>query len=62
MKRADYGRGALTEDEVLNVVCDARANEATHPLEKLRRKYKHQSGDKVEPVGRPQSAVYRDST
>lgn len=43
--RVPYRRSPLSEDEALNLVCDARTDEPTHPLEKLLKKYKHGLGD-----------------
>jgi len=37
----------LGEDQALNLICDARSDEPTYPLEKLLNKYKHELGDQV---------------
>lgn len=38
--RIPYQKRRLTEDEALNLICDARSDEPTHPLEKLIKKFK----------------------
>ncbi len=43
--RTPYRKSPLSEDEALNLVCDARKNEPTFPLSKLLRQYKHELGD-----------------
>ncbi|HLW78163.1 MAG TPA: hypothetical protein VKU44_01065 [Terriglobia bacterium] len=40
-----YRKNPLTEDEALNLVCDARKNEPALPIEKLFKKFKHDLGD-----------------
>jgi hypothetical protein len=42
--RTPYGKHPLTEDEALDLICDARINEPTYPLERLVNKFKHGSG------------------
>jgi len=41
LKRArfPYRKNPLSEDEALNLICDARSNEPTYPLEKLLKKF-----------------------
>jgi hypothetical protein len=39
--RNPYRKNPLTEDEALNLICDARSDEPTYPLEKLLKKFKH---------------------
>jgi len=41
LKRAEtpYKRDPLSEDEALDLVCDARSHEPTHPIRKLFRKF-----------------------
>ena len=41
--RIPYRKNLLTEDEALNLICDARSDEPTYPLEKLLKKFKHGS-------------------
>jgi hypothetical protein len=36
--RSPYVRKPLTEDEALNLICDAREDEPTYPIKKLSRK------------------------
>jgi hypothetical protein len=36
--RTPYKKNPLGEDEALNLICDARSDEPTYPLEKLLRK------------------------
>jgi hypothetical protein len=43
--RVPYRKNPLSEDEALNLICDARSHEPTHPLEKLLKKFKHELGD-----------------
>jgi hypothetical protein len=43
--RMPYRKNPLSEDEALNLICDARSDEPTHPLEKLLKKFKHELGD-----------------
>ena len=43
--RTPYRKNPLTEDEALNVICDARKNEPALPIERLLNKYKHELGD-----------------
>jgi hypothetical protein len=43
--RTPYRKNPLSEDEALNLVCDARKNEPVHPISKLLKKYKHELGD-----------------
>ncbi|MGO8734369.1 MAG: hypothetical protein ACLQVM_16460 [Terriglobia bacterium] len=43
--RIPYRKNPLTEDEALNLICDARSDEPTYPLEKLLKKYKHGLAD-----------------
>jgi hypothetical protein len=38
-------KNPLTEDEALNLICDARSDESTYPLEKLLKKFKHGLAD-----------------
>lgn len=38
--RIPYRKRRLTEDEALNLICDARSDEPTHPLAKLLKKFK----------------------
>ena len=47
MERAKvpYQKRPLSEDEALNLICDARKQEPLHPISKLLRKYKHALGD-----------------
>jgi hypothetical protein len=45
LERAPYKKNPLSEDEALNLICDARSDEPTYPLEKLLKKYKHELGD-----------------
>ena len=47
MERASvpYKKRPLSEDEALNLICDARKHEPVHPISKLLRKYKHELGD-----------------
>ena len=33
-----------SEDKALNLICDARSDEPTYPLEKLLKKFKHELG------------------
>jgi hypothetical protein len=40
-----YRKKPLTEDEALNLICDARSDEPTYLLEKLLKKFKHELGD-----------------
>lgn len=46
LKRAKtpYKKNPLSEDEALNLVCDARSDEPTHPIEKLFKKFGHELG------------------
>jgi len=37
--RTPYRKNPLTEDEALNLICDARSDEPTYPLEKLLKKF-----------------------
>jgi hypothetical protein len=37
--RTPYRNNPLTEDEALNLICDARSDEPTYPLEKLLKKF-----------------------
>ncbi|MGA9059884.1 MAG: hypothetical protein WB763_25620 [Terriglobia bacterium] len=39
--RIPYRKNPLAEDEALNLICDARSDEPTYPLEKLLKKFKH---------------------
>jgi len=39
--RNPYRKNPLAEDEALNLICDARSDEPTYPLEKLLKKFKH---------------------
>ena len=41
--RIPYRKNPLAEDEALNLICDARSDEPTYPLEKLLKKFKHGS-------------------
>ena len=43
--RIPYEKHALSEDEALNLICDARKHEPVRPISKLLRKYKHELGD-----------------
>ncbi len=43
--RVPYQSNPLTEDEALNLVCDARKNEPALPIKKLLKKFKHELGD-----------------
>jgi hypothetical protein len=43
--RMPYRKNPLSEEEALNLICDARSDEPTHPLEKLLKKFKHELGD-----------------
>ena len=43
--RKPYVKNPLSEDEALNLVCDARKNEPTFPIRKLLKKYKDELGD-----------------
>ncbi len=43
--RVPYRKNPLSEDEALNLICDARSDEPTYPLEKLLKKFKHELGD-----------------
>ena len=43
--RIPYRKNPLSEDEALNLICDARSDEPTYPLEKLLKKYKHGLAD-----------------
>jgi hypothetical protein len=43
--RIPYEKRPLTEDEALNLICDARKHEPVRPLSKLLKKYKHELGD-----------------
>ena len=43
--RTPYKKNPLSEDETLNLICDARSDQPTYPLEKLLKKYKHELGD-----------------
>ena len=43
--RVPYKRHPLSEDEALNLICDARKNEPVQPISKLLKKYKHELGD-----------------
>ena len=43
--RVPYEKRPLSEDEALNLICDARKHEPVHPISKLLRKYKHELGD-----------------
>jgi hypothetical protein len=43
--RMPYRKNPLSEDEALNLICDARSDEPTYPLEKLLKKFKHGLGD-----------------
>lgn len=43
--RNPYARNPLSEDEALNLICDARKDEPTFPLSKLLKKYKNELGD-----------------
>ena len=43
--RTPYRKNPLSEDEALNLICDARSGEPTYPLEKLLKKFKHELGD-----------------
>ena len=40
--RSPYEKRPLSEDEALNLICDARKNEPVLPLGKLLKKYKHE--------------------
>ena len=43
--RVPYEKRPLSEDEALNLICDARKNEPVQPIGKLLKKYKHELGD-----------------
>jgi hypothetical protein len=43
--RTPYKKRPLSEDEALNLICDARKHEPVQPISKLLRKYKHELGD-----------------
>ena len=43
--RTPYKKRPLSEDEALNLICDARKHEPVQPLSKLLKKYKHELGD-----------------
>ena len=43
--RTPYRKNPLTEDEALNLVCDARNDEPTYPVKKLLKKFKNDVGD-----------------
>jgi len=43
--RIPYEKRPLSEDEALNLICDARKHEPVHPISKLLKKYKHELGD-----------------
>ncbi|MBZ5545581.1 MAG: hypothetical protein LAO07_18205 [Acidobacteriia bacterium] len=43
--RRPYAKNPLSEDEALNLVCDARKDEPTSPISKLLKKYKQELGD-----------------
>ena len=43
--RIPYRKNPLSEDEALNLICDARSDEPTYPLEKLLKKFKHGLAD-----------------
>jgi hypothetical protein len=43
--RRPYAKNPLSEDEALNLICDARKDEPTFPLSKLMKKYKNELGD-----------------
>ncbi len=43
--RTPYKKRPLTEDEALNLICDARSDEPTYPIKKLLKKYGHELGD-----------------
>lgn len=47
LKRAKtpYQKNPLSEDEALNLVCDARSHEPTHPIKDLIKKFKDELGD-----------------
>jgi len=43
--RRPYAKNPLSEDEALNLICDARKNEPVLPISRLLKKYKHELGD-----------------
>lgn len=43
--RIPYKKRSLSEDEALNLICDARRHEPVQPFSKLLKKYKHELGD-----------------
>ncbi len=43
--RIPYEKRPLSEDEALNLICDARKHEPVRPISKLLKKYKHELGD-----------------
>jgi hypothetical protein len=43
--RIPYEKRPLSEDEALNLICDARKHEPVEPISKLLKKYKHELGD-----------------
>lgn len=43
--RKPYAKNPLSEDEALNLICDARKDEPTIPLSRLLKKYKDELGD-----------------
>jgi hypothetical protein len=49
--RTPYRKNPLSEDEALNLICDARSGEPTYPLEKLLKKFKHELADATRQAG-----------
>jgi hypothetical protein len=43
--RIPYRKNPLSENEALNLICDARRDEATYPLGKLLKTFKHGTAD-----------------
>jgi len=43
--RTPYKRHPLSEDEALNLICEARKHEPVRPISKLLKKYKHELDD-----------------
>ena len=43
--RTPYKKNPLTEDEALNLICDARSDEPTYPIKELVKKFKDELGD-----------------
>ncbi len=43
--RKPYRKRPLSEDEALNLICDARKHEPVRPISKLLKKYKNELGE-----------------